>query len=177
VSYVEKTELTHLNVYVLIISITLLTLVKNVLINVPNVLVLDLLVTHVPLTESVNQLVIVQLDTMISQKNQSVNHVLRNVLPALVLLIIVSSVLVTDFQNQLADVHLTTWIYTSLNVKCVPQDVVVVNMMFTIVLVAQVLEKVLQLVPVLIQLMKNLIIHVNHVTTLVLLVLITNIIV
>jgi hypothetical protein len=62
-------------------------------------------------------------------------------------------------------------------VKCVPQDVVVVNMMFTIVLVAQVLEKVLQLVPVLIQLMKNLIIHVNHVTTLVLLVLITNIIV
>jgi hypothetical protein len=108
VSYVEKTELTHLNVYVLIISITLLTLVKNVLINVPNVLVLDLLVTLVPLTESVNQLVTVQLDTMISQKNQSVNHVLRNVLPALVLLIIVSSVLVTDFQNQLADVHLTT---------------------------------------------------------------------
>jgi hypothetical protein len=108
VSYVEKTELTHLNVYVLIISITLLTLVKNVLINVPNVLVLDLLVTHVPLTESVNQLVIVQLDTMISQKNQSVNHVLRNVLPALVLLIIVSSVLVTDFLNQLVDVHQIT---------------------------------------------------------------------
>lgn len=61
--------------------------------------------------------------------------------------------------------------------KCVPQDVVVVNMMFTIVLVAQVLEKVLQLAHVLIQLMKNLIIHVHHVTTLVLLVLITNIIV
>jgi hypothetical protein len=108
VSYVEKTELTHLNVYVLIISITLLTLVKNVLINVPNVLVLDLLVTHVPLTESVNQLVIVQLDTMISQKNQNVCHVLHNVSLVPVLLTIVSSVLVTDFLNQLVDVHQIT---------------------------------------------------------------------
>jgi hypothetical protein len=103
-----KTELTLQLVTVQIISITLLTLVKNVLTNVPNVLVLDLLVTLVPLTESVNQLVTVQLDTMISQKNQNVNHVLLNVSPVQVLLIIVSSVLVTDFLNQLVDVHLIT---------------------------------------------------------------------
>jgi hypothetical protein len=59
----------------------------------------------------------------------------------------------------------------SLNVKYVPQDVVVVNMMLTIVLVAQVLEKVLHLVPVQKLIMKNGTSLVNHVTTLVLLVL------
>jgi hypothetical protein len=56
------------------------------------------------------------------------------------------------------------------NVKPVLQDVVVVNMMSTTVLVAQVSEKVPLVVPVQLNTMKNQTSLVNHVNTLVLLV-------
>jgi hypothetical protein len=60
--------------------------------------------------------------------------------------------------------------YIKPNVKPVLQDVVVVNMMSTTVLVAQVSEKVPQVVPVQLNTMKNQTSLVNHVNTLVLLV-------
>jgi hypothetical protein len=56
------------------------------------------------------------------------------------------------------------------NVKPVLQDVVVVNMISITVLVAQVSEKVPQVVPVQLNTMKNQTSLVNHVNTLVLLV-------
>jgi hypothetical protein len=105
---VEKTELTHQPVTVLITSITPPTPVKNVLTNVPNVLVLKLLVTLVPLTELTNHLVTVQLDIMISQKKLNVNHVMLNVSLAQELLNIVLFVLETDFLNQIVPVHQIT---------------------------------------------------------------------
>jgi hypothetical protein len=105
---VEKTELTLQLVTVLITSITPPTLVKNVLTNVPNVLVLNLLVTLVPLIELTNQLVTVQLDIMISQKKLNVNHVMLNVSLAQELLNIVLFVLETDFLHQIVPVHQIT---------------------------------------------------------------------
>jgi hypothetical protein len=60
--------------------------------------------------------------------------------------------------------------YIKPNVKPVLQDVVVVNMMSTTVLVAQVSEKVPQVVLVQLNTMKNQTSLVNHVNTLVLLV-------
>jgi hypothetical protein len=68
VTYVTLIELTLQLVTVKIITITPPMFVKNVLTNVLNVLVLNLLVTLVPLTDKTNQLVIAQLEPMMSQK-------------------------------------------------------------------------------------------------------------
>jgi hypothetical protein len=79
VNSVEKTELNPQPVDVQTTGITLPTLVKNVLTNVLYVLVLELNVILVPLTELTNQLVTVQSELMMSQKLLNVNHVLHNV--------------------------------------------------------------------------------------------------
>jgi hypothetical protein len=96
VTYVLKTELTLHFVTAQITSITPPTPVKNAHTNVLTVLDSNPIVTHVPLTESTNQIVDAQLDSSTSKTKQNVEDVLHNVLPVPELLIIVSLVPKTD---------------------------------------------------------------------------------
>lgn len=72
------------------------TTVTNVHTNVNNVPVLNPIVVLVPLTESMPQLVLVQLELMIFRVNQPVNLVIQNVLLVLTMMFVYPLVLVTE---------------------------------------------------------------------------------
>lgn len=105
VDLVHKTEFNHQLVSVQITGIMLLTSVKNVLTNVPNVASLNLIVLLVLLTESMPHLVIAQLVLMISQMIHTVTLVLHNVSLVLIMIIVPHHVLVTECLLQLVVAH------------------------------------------------------------------------
>jgi hypothetical protein len=105
VGLVPKTELIHHLVTVQITGIMPLTSVKNVLTNVPNVLLLNLIVVLVLVTELMLHNVYVHMVLMMFQVNLSVNLVPHNVMIVMDKLTTVAHVLVTECLPQFVIAH------------------------------------------------------------------------